>query len=138
MGANRPPGGPSRAFLSSSYGLKSEVSLIQLAGTPDLIRSVEHFRSGDALFTCNEKLEVGAWNRAAEQLTGIPATEAIGRRCWHVLCGVSDSGQTICHAGCSNARLARDGWPLACQHLLIKTPNGRRRVAISTIATDIS
>lgn len=97
---------------------------------------MERFRSGDALFTCDEELQVAEWNRAAEDLTGIPAAEAIGRRCWHVLCGVNDAGQTICHSGCSNARLAREGWPLASQHLLIKTPEGRRRIAISTIATE--
>jgi DNA-binding CsgD family transcriptional regulator len=95
---------------------------------------MDHLRSGDALFSCNSELEVTEWNRAAEQLTGIPASEAVGRRCWHVLCGVDDTGQTICQAGCSAARNAQDGWPVGCQHLLIRTRDGKRRVAVSTIA----
>ena len=97
---------------------------------------VEQFRSGDPLFTCNGELEIVQWNRAAEQLTGISATEAVGRRCWQVLCGVDDTGQTICHAGCTSARLARERWPVACQHLLIKTRDGKRRVAMSTITAE--
>ena len=40
----------------------------------------------------------------------------------------------MCHAGCSYARLARDGWPVPCHDLTIRTESGRRRVAISTIA----
>ncbi len=97
---------------------------------------MEQFRSGDALFICNGELEVTQWNEAAEQLTGIPASEAVGRRCWQVLCGVDDTGQTICHADCASARLARERWPVACQHLLIKTRDGKRRVAMSTIAVE--
>ena len=59
---------------------------------------MEDFRSGDALFTCNGELEIVQWNQAAEELTGISSTEAVGRRCWHVLCGVGDTGQTILDA----------------------------------------
>jgi PAS domain S-box-containing protein len=97
---------------------------------------VEDFRSGDALFTCNGELEIVQWNQAAEELTGISSTEAVGRRCWHVLCGVGDTGQTICHAGCTSARLARERWPVACQHLLIKTRDGKRRVTMSTVTAE--
>jgi len=92
------------------------------------------FRSGDALFTFDEELRILSWNAAAEDLTGIPAVEAVGRRCWEVLCGVDERGALICHKGCSGARLMRQGWPVAAQELLIKTSGGRRRVMVSTIA----
>jgi DNA-binding CsgD family transcriptional regulator len=98
--------------------------------------SVERFHTGDPLFTCNGQSEVTEWNEAAEALTGIPADQAVGRRCWFLLCGVDDEGQTVCHAGCSRGRLAGDGWPVGRQSLLIRTPDGRRRVTISTIATE--
>lgn len=91
-------------------------------------------RSGDAVFAFEEDLTVVAWNSAAEALTGIPAEQALGRRCWEVLCGVDGRGALVCHAGCSDARLARKGWPVAAKELLIKTGGGRRTVMVSTIA----
>ena len=51
-----------------------------------------------------------------------------------VLGAKDDRGALVCHAGCSNARLMRDGWPLATRRLWIRTTAGRRRVSLSTIA----
>lgn len=93
----------------------------------------ETYRSGEAFFAFDAGLTVLAWNEAAERLTGIPAASAIGHPCWDVLHGVSERGDLICHPGCSNARLAREGWPLSCTRMLIATPSGRRAVSISTV-----
>ena len=94
----------------------------------------DELRSGDPLFTFDADLQVLSWNRAAEELTGVPADEAVGRRCWEVLGGRDEAGATVCHAGCSYARLAREGWPVPCHDLAIRTEDGRRRVSLSTIA----
>jgi PAS domain S-box-containing protein len=91
------------------------------------------YRSGDALFAYDARLTVVAWNEAAESLTGISAEAAIGRPCWDVLHGVNERGDLVCHPGCSNARLAREGWPLSCSKMLITTTSGRRLVSVSTI-----
>jgi DNA-binding CsgD family transcriptional regulator len=96
--------------------------------------SPAEFRSGDALFTFDRDLTVRSWNETAERLTGIPAVDAVGRRCWEVLRGVGDDGSVICHAGCANARLAREGWPVGCQSLLVRAPTGRTRVRASTVS----
>jgi PAS domain S-box-containing protein len=77
-----------------------------------------------------------SWNRAAEELTGVSAEEAVGRHCWEVVGGHDERGNLVCHRGCSNARLAREGWPLSCQALLIRAEKGKRRVDVSTIAVD--
>jgi PAS domain S-box-containing protein len=92
------------------------------------------FRSGDALLVFDDDLTVVDWNGAAEELTGIPAADAVGRRCWEVLGGVDERGSLVCHPGCSGARLAGKGWPVRCQRLLVKTRDGRRKVEVSTIA----
>ena len=92
------------------------------------------FRSGDALVAFDEELRIVLWNAAAEDLTGTTAEDAIGRPCWDVLCGVDTHGGLVCHRGCSGARLARQGWPVAAQELLIKTAGGRRQVMVSTIS----
>jgi PAS domain S-box-containing protein len=93
------------------------------------------FRSGDALLVFDDDLTIVDWNEAAEKLTGIQASETIGRPCWDVLGAVDERGSLVCHPGCSGARLAGEGWPVRCQCLLVKTSDGgRRRVAVSTIA----
>lgn len=92
------------------------------------------FRTGDPLFAFDPDLTIVSWNRAAEELTGVPPEEALGRYCWEVLGGHDERGNLVCHRGCSNARLAREGWPVACRGLVIRAREGRRRVELSTVA----
>jgi PAS domain S-box-containing protein len=92
------------------------------------------FRSGDALFVFDLERTIVDWNEAAEELTGIPASEAVGKPCWEVVRGVDERGSLVCHRGCSGARLAVEGWPVHCQSLEIGTADGRKRVSMSTIA----
>lgn len=93
------------------------------------------FRSGDALFTFDCDLTIVSWNRAAEDLTGIGAPDAVGKSCWEVVGGIDERGSLVCHAGCSGARLAGQGWPVRCQRLLIKTGGGvKKAVWLSTVA----
>lgn len=97
----------------------------------------EQFRSGDALFAFDPNLRIVAWNRGAEELTGIPSGEAVGASCWEVLGGTDERGSLVCHAGCSGARLACQGWPVSCQRLMIKTRGGgRRAVWVSTVTVN--
>jgi PAS domain S-box-containing protein len=96
------------------------------------------FRSGDALFAFDADLTIVSWNRAAEELIGVPADEAVGRRCWELLRGRDERGDLVCHPGCSTARLAREGWPVPCQGLLVRAREGDRRVRVSTVAVDES
>jgi PAS domain S-box-containing protein len=100
------------------------------------VQPATRFRSGDALFAFDADLAIVSWNRAAEELTGISPEEAVGRHCWEVLGGHDERGNLVCHRGCSTARLARDGWPVACQRLVIKAREGKRPVEVSTLAVD--
>ena len=99
-------------------------------------RPTRTLRSGDALVAFDPDLTIVSWNRAAEELTGVSAAAAVGRHCWQVLGGHDERGNLICHPGCSTARLAREGWPVACQGLLIKARDGERRVAVSTVVVE--
>lgn len=92
-----------------------------------------HFSSGDPLFAFDEELRVVSWNQAAERLTGIADADAFGRPCWEVLGGHDRDGNLVCHAGCSYARIAREGGPVRCHDLLVKAGRGRRAVSLSTI-----
>lgn len=91
-------------------------------------------RSGDAVFSSGPDLVVRSWNEALERLTGTSAADAIGRPCWELIGAVTDRGDLVCHPGCSGARLAREGWPVPCRQVLIRTATGRKRVGLSTIA----
>lgn len=104
-------------------------------GPISILLSME-FRLATAapLFAFDEELTIVAWNESAEELTGIEATEAIGRPCWEVLAGRDDAGGMVCHKHCSRARLARQGWPLAAEEMHIRSADGRRRVAVDTIS----
>ncbi len=96
----------------------------------------DEFRTGDALVGFGRDLRVVSWNQAAERLTGRPAEEALGRYCWELLGAVDERGSLVCHADCSTARLAYEGWPVPAAELLIRTHAGRRRVSVSTIAAN--
>ena len=98
--------------------------------------SVRSFRSGDPLFAFGSDLTIVSWNHAAEELTGVPADEAVGRYCWEVLGGHDEGGNLVCHRGCSTARLAREGRAVSRQALLIKTREGRRPAEVSTVAVE--
>ncbi|MGZ8696950.1 MAG: LuxR C-terminal-related transcriptional regulator, partial [Gaiellaceae bacterium] len=99
----------------------------------DDVRTAE-FCTGDPLFTVDSTLTVLAWNEGAERLTGVHAAEAVGQRCWEILGGLDESGDLVCHAGCSQARLAREGFPVPCHALTVQTTQGHVRVHVSTIA----
>jgi PAS domain S-box-containing protein len=86
------------------------------------------------VFAFDEAMTVVAWNESAEAVTGIDAAEAVGRPCWEVVGGQDDAGGMVCHQHCSRARLAREGWPLPAQEMRIRCADGRRRVALDTIA----
>lgn len=94
------------------------------------------FRSGDALFSFDEQLFVRSWNRAAEELTGVPAEEAVGRCCWEILGGTEPDGALVCHRACPYIRLAREGWPVPSHDMVVKTSRGPRRVNLATIACE--
>ena len=91
------------------------------------------FRSGEALMTFGPDQRVQSWNEAMERFTGVPAEEAVGRLCWEVLGAVDECGDIVCHAGCSQIRLGRQGWPIPSRRLLIRTSEGRKLATMSTV-----
>jgi DNA-binding CsgD family transcriptional regulator len=91
-------------------------------------------RSGEALMGFDRDLRVVVWNDAARELTGVSAGDAIGRDCWEILSAPSPTGEHICHAGCSYARNACDGWEVPTHEIHVKTAAGRRPVLVSTVS----
>ncbi len=77
-----------------------------------------------------------SWNRAAEELTGIDASEVVGRYCWEALCAHDEDGGLVCHPGCSFHRLLSEGWPVSPPTLVIRTATGTRRVKVPMVVLD--
>jgi DNA-binding CsgD family transcriptional regulator len=94
-------------------------------------------RSGDAVFAFGDDLIIRTWNEATARLTGIPAEEAVGLPCWLVLGASGPRGEMLCHAGCANARIAREGWPVEPQTMDVPGVTGeKQRVRTSTVRID--
>ena len=70
----------------------------QMAGVLDSI--------SDGVFTVNDRWEITSFNRAAERITGIPADEAIGRRCCDVF------RASVCESECALRQTLETGEPI--------------------------
>jgi DNA-binding CsgD family transcriptional regulator len=89
----------------------------------------DSFRCGDALVVVDETRRIRQWNAAAEALTGISVSAALGRKCWDVMGGRTELGSVVCGPACgvvSRGEVAR-----FC--LVINTARCKRRVFMSTI-----
>jgi PAS domain S-box-containing protein len=94
------------------------------------------FRSGDPLFSFDDRLVIRSWNQAAEELTGVSAEQAVGRCCWEVLGGTEPEGALVCHRACPYMRLARERWHVSSHEMIVKTASGPRRISLATIACE--
>jgi len=97
------------------------------------VSKMDEMRSGAAVFRTGSDSRIRDWNPECERLTGVSAAEAEGRPCWEVIAGRDAGGGTVCHPGCSVARLAQQGWPVSCTDLHMRTRFGRKRLTITTI-----
>lgn len=60
----------------------------------------------DGVFTVDLDWRIQTFNRAAEQITGVPRAEAIGRHCWEVF------RANICERGCALRQTMTTGQPV--------------------------
>lgn len=102
------------------------------AATTPILHSPD-VRSDDAVYVCDRETRIVSWNRALEELTGINASQAMGRRCCDVIRGTNDEGHPICHEGCVVSQRAKRGRPTPCPPLLVETTRGLKRINISTL-----
>ncbi len=81
----------------------------------------------DGVFTVDPDWRISSFNRAAEQITGVPRSEAIGRRCSDVL------RSSMCGSDCALRRTLETGKPVIGKTGYIIDAAGRRvPVSIST------
>jgi len=86
----------------------------------------------DGVFTTDEEWRITCFNRAAERITGVPRSEAIGQRCCDVF------RASICETRCALRQTLATGRPVVSQPVYIINSQGQRvPISISTaILTD--
>ncbi|MDM8552545.1 sigma 54-interacting transcriptional regulator [Desulfobacterales bacterium HSG2] len=81
----------------------------------------------DGVFTVDSDWRITSFNRAAEEITGIPREEAVGRRCSEVF------RASMCETGCALRRTTETGTPVINKSAFIIDAEGRRiSVSVST------
>ncbi len=81
----------------------------------------------DGVFTVDEDFRITSFNRAAEEITGVPKDEAIGQPCCEVF------RASICEAECSLKATMRTGRPLVNRPVYILRSDGERvPISVST------
>ncbi len=80
----------------------------------------------DGVFTVDPEFTVTFFNRAAEQITGIPAQEALGRKCWEVF------RSSLCDGQCALEACMQADRVLNNKSIFILDPQGNKiPIAIS-------
>ncbi|HEV8428275.1 MAG TPA: LuxR C-terminal-related transcriptional regulator [Pyrinomonadaceae bacterium] len=86
----------------------------------------------DAAFAVDGGGCISAWNKAAVDLFGVIATEAIGVRCHNILqCG--DENEVVSSERCIIARVARDNCARSHFDLQLQTKTGKQWCNLSTL-----
>ena len=79
------------------------------------------FKTSEIAYAVDRKGKIVAWNRAAENIFGYPDHEALGKKCWDLLCGKDSFGNQYCCEGCPVLNLAFDNKSVNCFHIKFKT-----------------
>jgi PAS domain S-box-containing protein len=94
--------------------------------SPDRFEAVLHSIS-DGVFAVDQQWRISCFNRAAEEITGVPFKDAIGRPCYEVL------RTNICHEACALRYTMETGRPIINLVVEITDAEGRRKpVSVST------
>ncbi|NLN60372.1 MAG: sigma 54-interacting transcriptional regulator [Deltaproteobacteria bacterium] len=81
----------------------------------------------DGVFTVDKNWHITSFNRAAEEITGVPRTEAIGRRCSDVF------RSSMCGADCALQKTLKTGRPIIGKSgYIIDSEGNRIPISIST------
>jgi PAS domain S-box-containing protein len=92
--------------------------------TERCVKSTLH-GTGDGAFAAASDGRIIVWNPAAERLLGYTEREAVGRRCWDLVCGDDGEGRRVCNADCHVlAHVSRDE-PVRGFDVCSRTKGGR-------------
>lgn len=94
-----------------------------IAGVTDIILE----SISDGVFTVNHEWRIMSFNRAAEEITGVPREEAIGRFCWEVF------RSNMCEGDCALRRTMKEGRSfVSSSTYIINSEKQRIPISVST------
>jgi PAS domain S-box-containing protein len=88
--------------------------------------------TADPAFAVDATGSITAWNKAATELFGLDASEAIGRRCHEVLHGSDETG-VVCPARCGIQRAIVDNRPVGNVDIQFETRTGKKWCNVSVL-----
>jgi len=81
----------------------------------------DNFITGDPAFAVNRRGVIILWNEAAEQSLGHSSSEALGKKCWELLCGQDSNGNRYCVKHCAVMEMASRHEPVHSFHCAFGT-----------------
>lgn len=87
----------------------------------------DHYITGDPAFAVDRNGVVVLWNDAAEQVFGHPATEALGNKCWQLMCGHDVNGNRYCFQNCPLLEMAFLHEPVNTFHTSFDTASNQQK-----------
>jgi PAS domain S-box-containing protein len=109
--------------ISASLLLDKEGNFI---GGVETIRNRRHINTildsvADGIFTVDERMHIWTYNKAAEELTGIPYGEAVGRPCYEIF------RSSVCESGCPVREAMESGQSVINREVEITDSEGHRK-----------
>ena len=87
----------------------------------------------DGVYYVDTERTITYWNRGAERISGYPAAEIVGRRCYdNILAHVDDQGRSLCESLCPLAATMLDGEPREASVWLRHVAGYRKPVRLRT------
>jgi PAS domain S-box-containing protein len=91
--------------------------------------------TSDAAFAVDGEGLIVAWNRAAEALFVLPASEAMGRHCGEIVQGSDECGP-VCSEGCTVRQAVQKRHPISNFDLIVNTASGRHWCNVSVLVAE--
>ncbi len=94
-------------------------------------------RTGDSAVIIDSQQTIVYWNAAAEGVLGYPAREVVGRQCWQIFHGRSETGEPVCQPDCHIINKINRGETISHFNLVVKD-NQENDVIINISTLNIS
>jgi DNA-binding CsgD family transcriptional regulator len=95
---------------------------------------ITNYVTGDSAFVVDRSGVIVLWNPAAEKTLGYPASKALGKQCWELLCGQDTYSNKYCFERCPLREMAFQHESLNGFQASFKTASeGRKQFLISCL-----
>jgi len=95
---------------------------------------IEHLKGAEGIFATDLDQEIVYWSPSAEAIMGVRGEEAVGRKCYEIICGIDKQGNAVCMENCAVMKLLKNHQMPQNYDLLAKQPSGSRvHLNISTM-----